>query len=296
MAATAVSGAVGRSSAAAPIAPAVGHMRARSMSYGPVLSAAVDASARRADITYQNYMRRYAMDEYFVEGIQIANGAIIGAAIGAGVGAAAGGVGCPVGALVGAGVGAIGAIIYRHYTQFDDYEAWAADNNETIRNELNEVVLAHSNHNSALICPLTKRYFRNPVMGSDGVVYERRAILAHLERTGKSPTTGAAMDESSLRPHVATFGLIRRIVREVAQDHMDRHTSLDPAVVRRINREVNANDSMARNMLDAEMTGVRAVLDRNNCSVDAAANEFQGFLVALAGRVHLMNPAPEGQV
>ena len=45
-----------------------------------------------------------------------------------------------------------------------------------------------------LICPITKLYFRNPVIASDGHVYEENAIAQWLEKNQTSPMTREKID------------------------------------------------------------------------------------------------------
>lgn len=51
-----------------------------------------------------------------------------------------------------------------------------------------------------LICPVSGGLFEEPVVGPDGMRYERAAIIACLETDGLSPISGETIDESQLVP------------------------------------------------------------------------------------------------
>lgn len=45
-----------------------------------------------------------------------------------------------------------------------------------------------------LRCPITKKIFLNPVLASDGVVYEKSKLFIRINKDGKSPKTGKELD------------------------------------------------------------------------------------------------------
>ncbi|CAF3698936.1 unnamed protein product [Rotaria sp. Silwood1] len=64
----------------------------------------------------------------------------------------------------------------------------------------------------SLNCPLTCDIFRDPVIGQDGHTYERKDIIAWLQRHGTSPITREPMNIESLRPN----HVVHKIVDEFA--------------------------------------------------------------------------------
>lgn len=54
------------------------------------------------------------------------------------------------------------------------------------------------------ICPVSEELFNDPVVGPDGMRYERSAILERIEVDGLSPISGETIDESQLTPAADT--------------------------------------------------------------------------------------------
>jgi hypothetical protein len=59
------------------------------------------------------------------------------------------------------------------------------------------------------LCPLTKEFLFDPVMTSDGLSFERKAIEYWLDKYDVSPVNGIALDSKSLLPNFALKQLIR---------------------------------------------------------------------------------------
>jgi hypothetical protein len=59
------------------------------------------------------------------------------------------------------------------------------------------------------ICPITKQIFYDPVMTSDGITYEKKAIEIWLQNHQLSPATGKQLDNKNLLPNFAVKQLIR---------------------------------------------------------------------------------------
>jgi len=76
-----------------------------------------------------------------------------------------------------------------------------------------------SSHNddsflSLLVCPITKKVMKDPVMAADGYTYERWAIQHAFAQVGcgeelRSPVTGDAMAHRSLIPNAVILGMLR---------------------------------------------------------------------------------------
>jgi len=56
-----------------------------------------------------------------------------------------------------------------------------------------------------LLCPVSEELFTEPVVGPDGMCYERSAILECIESDGLSPISGETIDESQLFPAAETL-------------------------------------------------------------------------------------------
>ncbi len=254
----------------------------RSASVGPVLAAVDRAIDSRQQTTRAYFMRVYAFHNRIRERATVLSSAMGGAGVGVIVGgfiAAPTGVGTVPAALVGgavgfvagAGVGYVRVIRLRD----SDYRAWATTQTDQIQSELNMIVLSQANNNQSIICPLTGRYFRDPVRTSDGHIYEREAILAYLRSHGGRSPTGQAMREDSLNIDMPTLGQMKRILRAVIHDHAARHTSLPPEIEKRIKHEIEEIDKQLNKItiLQAEQTSenIRA----GKMSWQQAASEFQ---------------------
>jgi hypothetical protein len=62
--------------------------------------------------------------------------------------------------------------------------------------------------NANFLCPITMSVMADPVIGSDGITYERAAIEESLAKNPISPLTRAPMTAASLRPNYALKALI----------------------------------------------------------------------------------------
>ena len=61
---------------------------------------------------------------------------------------------------------------------------------------------------SCLVCPVTCERMRDPVVLNDGHTYERKAIVAWMERSTRSPLTGETLDPGALVPNHALRAIL----------------------------------------------------------------------------------------
>ena len=54
-----------------------------------------------------------------------------------------------------------------------------------------------------LICPITHMIYKDPVLASDGITYEREAINTWLEASDKSPLTNIVLENNILHRNIA---------------------------------------------------------------------------------------------
>jgi len=69
---------------------------------------------------------------------------------------------------------------------------------------------------SLLMCPLTKKMIKDPVLAADGHTYERAAIERFFAQSPsgeelRSPVTGQVLEHSSLSSNAANLEVIRQV-------------------------------------------------------------------------------------
>ncbi|CAF2416005.1 unnamed protein product [Rotaria sp. Silwood2] len=74
-----------------------------------------------------------------------------------------------------------------------------------MQTEINSPALLDS-----LKCPITHELFRDPVIGADGHTYERKNIIAWIQKHATSPITRESMDLQTLRPNY----IVKKMVDE----------------------------------------------------------------------------------
>ena len=83
---------------------------------------------------------------------------------------------------------------------------------------------------AALVCPITHELMTNPVIGSDGVTYEKEAIEKWLDNHNTSPITREIMSKSSLIPNKAIRDTIEEFNNLNKKPHACEKTVIMPNV------------------------------------------------------------------
>ena len=69
------------------------------------------------------------------------------------------------------------------------------------------------------ICPITQKVMKDPVIGSDGHTYEKKAIMEWLvERKGISPMTCQTMAIDQLVPNIALRNAMERFLPQLTKE------------------------------------------------------------------------------
>ena len=64
-------------------------------------------------------------------------------------------------------------------------------------------------------CPITQELMKDPVIGSDGFSYERKAITEWLTKSAVSPVTREIMEHKNLIPNLA----LRHTITQYLENH-----------------------------------------------------------------------------
>lgn len=67
-------------------------------------------------------------------------------------------------------------------------------------------------------CPITGDVMHDPVIATDGQTYERKNFLEWIEKSDKSPITGAALESNTLVPNMALKATIEKMLPEYVQN------------------------------------------------------------------------------
>lgn len=90
-----------------------------------------------------------------------------------------------------------------------EYDEDADDSDDEEDAELEEVLSGMPDELTApLMCPITQKAMRCPVVAADGFTYERKAIVRWLLTKNKSPLTGKPLSDQSLRPNKNVKSLV----------------------------------------------------------------------------------------
>lgn len=113
---------------------------------------------------------------------------------------------------------------------------------------------------AALKCALTGRAMRDPVIAPDGYSYERRAAIAHFERTRKSPVTNEMLPFTDCIPNNQLRSVLEahkrcmtKLRRASGTEHNASAVDYTGAWLPRIKQELKCPITMSR-MCDAVVT------------------------------------------
>ncbi|CAF3177279.1 unnamed protein product [Rotaria socialis] len=79
----------------------------------------------------------------------------------------------------------------------------------------------------SLKCPITHQLFCDPVIGADGHTYERKNIIAWIQRNASSPITREHMDLKSLRPNYIVKKMVDEFLSLSLEKHYKFHLDVD---------------------------------------------------------------------
>ncbi len=95
-----------------------------------------------------------------------------------------------------------------------------------------------------LICPITHKIFQDPVLASDGHVYEREAIVKWIETNGTSPITLQPLHIDDLLPEENIKQLCQRQEIPVTYSTRNEEVTLTPLGVSQISPVIQQSPIM----------------------------------------------------
>ncbi len=94
------------------------------------------------------------------------------------------------------------------------------------------VELEHSKVPKEFVCPISQNIMDNPVLGTDGQCYEKRAIVQWLETNGNSPVTKQPMtiedlkENESLKARIRQWRFVHKEQRQRVENTAEKSSNL----------------------------------------------------------------------